>query len=336
MPRPTLLFTPSIGSLMRQLFPPELVEEIRSLTDATFNELDRHLDEEEFAEAIVGKELLVTSWRVPAVTPGILERADRLRAIFHAAGTPRPYICPEVFERGIVVTHANASMSRVTSEAVFAMMMIGNYNTRQWIGTMEAGGWKERDTFVPGMQGIVIGIVGYGAITRNLLPLLKPLQGNRILVESSHLTPEAAREAGVELVSLEELLRQSDIVSLQTSLTDRTRNLLNRERLAMVRDGALIVNAGRGELVDEGALLAELRSGRLRAVLDVYSKEPLYPDSHFRHLPNVVCFPHLGAATGYCRLEMGRETVANIRDYCEGKTPRSAVDPESVFRMSTR
>lgn len=225
-------------------------------------------------------------------------------------------------------------MSRVTAEVALALMILGSWDAGRWIREMDRGGWKREDTLVPGLQGKKIGIIGYGAITRALLPLLAPLENLEISVFSRHLSAGEAARLGMRAKSLEALLAESDIVSLQTSLTSETRHLLDRSRLALIRDGALLVNAGRGELIDEEALAAELATGRIRAALDVYHREPPDPASPLRKLPNVTCLPHLGAATAYCREAMGAEVLDNLRDYLAGRPPRSALSEEQALRMS--
>ncbi len=334
LPAPVLLFLPSMSVRTRSLFPLRHIAALRELTHATFNELQRELTEAELAERIPGAEVAVTSWRSPPFSQAVVARADCLRLILHSAGTVKPYVSAAVFDRGIMVANANSAMSRVTAEAALALMMLGSWEARSWISAMERGRWKDDDTLVPGLQGKRIGIIGYGAITRALLPLLRPLEGVRLCVASRHMSPQEAADLGVHRAGLDELLADSEIICVQTSLTAESRHLLDRRRLALIRDGALLVNIGRGELIDQGALIAELATGRFRAALDVYEEEPLDPRSPLRRMGNVVCLPHLGAATAYCREAMGGEVLDNLRDYVAGREPRSRLTREQALRMS--
>ena len=151
---------------------------------------------------------------------------------------------------------------------------------------------------------------------------------------SAHLAAAEAASLGVELRPLDELLAASDIVSLQTGLTERTRRMLDARALRLIRDGALLVNIGRGELIDEAALVDELRTGRFRAVLDVYAREPLDPRSPLRTLPNVTCFPHLGGATENGREALGWDVVENLREFLAGKVPHGVVSRERALAQS--
>ncbi len=334
MAKPRLLFVPSMSARTRSLFPPRHVDALRECADVTFNDRDRELSRAELVEAVAGFDVAVTSWKSPCFDAEVVARADRLRLILHSVGTVKPVVSPAVFARGITVTCSNAAMSRVTAEAALAVMIMGSWDAGRWIREMDRGGWKRDDTLVPGLQGKKIGIVGYGAITRALLPLLAPLENLEISITSRHLGAGEAARLGLRAKTLEALLAESDIVSLQTSLTPATRRMIDRSRLALMRDGALLVNVGRGELVDEEALVAELSTGRIRAALDVYTPEPPDPASPLRKLPNVTCLPHLGAATAYCREAMGAEVLDNLRDYLAGSPPRSRLTEEQALRMS--
>ncbi len=334
MGRPRLLFVPAMSARTRTLYPEQHITALRELADVTFNDREREMSQDELADAVDGFEVAITSWKSPRFTDAILARAGRLRLILHSAGTVKPIVTPGVFARGIMVTSSNAAMSRVTAEAAFALMIMGSWEAGRWVREMDRGGWKREDTLVPGLQGKKIGIVGYGAITRALLPLLAGLENIEVSIASRHLGEAEARRLGLGKKSLEALLAESDIVSLQTSLTMDTRRMIDRRRLALMRDGALLVNVGRGELIDEEALIGELASGRIRAALDVYHKEPPDPDNPLRRLPNVTCLPHLGAATTYCRQAMGAEVLDNLRDYLAGRQPRSLLTEEQALRMS--
>jgi phosphoglycerate dehydrogenase-like enzyme len=334
MAKPRLLFLPPDCEPTRQLFPPAVIERLEELVELERNTLGRQLSEEELGGRIPGVEICITGWQSPCFSDRVVARADRLKLILHSAGTVKPYVSAAVFARGIVLTSANSIMARVTAEAVLAMILIGNWEAKKWIGVMDRGGWKTRETTVPGLHGKTVGIVGLGAVTRALLPLLKPFHLRAVLLCSGHAGPREAAELGAAITDLPTLLGASDVVSLQTSLTPATRHLLNERNLGLIRPGALLVNPGRGELIDEHALIGHLRQNRFRAVLDVYAVEPLPADHPLRTLPNVTCLPHLGAATEYCREGMGWDVVKNLEEYLAGRPPHGAVSGEQALLMS--
>lgn len=329
-----LWFLPPMTSIMKQVFSDRVLEEIDTLTCATFNTLDRQYSEDELYEAIPEFDVCVTGWQSPPFTERVIRKARNLKLILHSAGTLKPYIDSLVFRRSILITSSKNVIAEITAESALAMMMIGNWEVKKWMSVMRQGGWKEQHSYVPGIQGNVVGLIGFGAIAKALLPLLKPFQDVRILVTSLHLGTNEARAFGVEKVPLEQLLEDSDIISLQTSLNKENYHILNASNMKLIKEGALLINIGRGELIDEQALLHTLKRGRFRAVLDVYAEEPPLPENPLRDLPNVISLPHLGAATRYCRQRMGRDVLDNLRDFLDGSTLRSLISEEEFYRMS--
>lgn len=334
MKKRSLLFLPPREEQTYQVFSTEVLTEIERLTEATVNPHARQYTAQELSDLIGSYEICITGWRTPPLTAAIAERAKHLKLVLHAAGTVRPYLDRSIFDRGVIVANGNAAIARVTAEATLALMLSVNWCVTEWALRMRAGGWKERTTLVPGVQGRTIGIIGYGTITRLLLPMLRSLADTEIVVFSRHLSQEEAHEAGVKRASLEQLLERSDIISLHASLTDRTRHILNRNNLARIKDGALLVNLARGELIEEEALVEELKKNRFRAALDVYAREPLEEESALRELPNVTLLPHLGAATPWGRRSIGETILTNLKDYLEGGTPRDRVSPSALRDMS--
>jgi len=329
-----LLFLPPDTPQTARIFTPAVMQALASLAEVDRNSLSRQLTAAELLQRAAAADICVTGSGSPRIGEEVVAAAPRLRLILHAVATVKPYVSQTAWERGIVVSSGSSAIARVTAEAALALMMIGNWEAKRWSTVMAEGGWKTGDEMLPGLRGRVIGLVGFGAIAQALLPMLRPLAPARILVHSAHLDASGAAAAGVERVPLEELLSRSDIVSLQTGLTEKTRGLLNAANLPLIRDGALLVNIGRGELIDEQALAAELATGRFRAVLDVYAKEPLDPGSPLRRLANVTCFPHLGGATENGREALGSDLVENLREFLGGKTPHGLVTRERALAQS--
>ncbi len=319
-----------------QIFPDSTMTALDELVDVTRNPSSEHLTPDELVEYAAGVDFIVTGWGTPKIDGRVLDVAPNVAGVFHSAGTVQPIVAPEVFDRGVTVTSANHIMSQVTAEAGVAMAMIGNWETKHWLGVMERGGWKKRDTMVPGLHGRTLGIVGYGAITRAMLPMLRPFTPERILMHSRHLDEKEAATQGLVASPLDDLLEQADIIFLQTSLSERTYHMIDERRLGLIRADALFINLGRGELVDEQALVRELSRRRFRAVLDVYTEEPLAADSPLRTMPNVMCLPHLGAATRYCREKMGLSVVESVRSVLAGTRPDGLIDRTAAGLMSRR
>ena len=131
----------------------------------------------------------------------------------------------------------------------------------------------------------------------------------------------------VESMALDQVFETADVVSLHTALTDETRHIASRERLALMRPGATLINTGRGPLVDESALIEALASGRLRAGLDVFCNEPLPADHPFLTMRNVVLLPHVGSATLSTRNAMVRRALENLDAGMSGEPLASCANP---------
>lgn len=192
---------------------------------------------------------------------------------------------------------------------------------------IRAGGFQAGT--LPGFEldGKVLGLVGLGRLGRRMARYGAAL-GMRIVAWSRNLTPELAEQGGATCVPLDTLLEQADVVSLHMVLSDRTRGLIGAAQLARMKPGAVLVNTSRGPLVDEAALIAALRAGRLIAALDVYDREPLPKDHPFRGLPNTVLTPHLGYVTQATMREFHQQGIENVLAFLRG-TPIRVLHPET-------
>jgi D-3-phosphoglycerate dehydrogenase len=181
------------------------------------------------------------------------------------------------------------------------------------------------------LGGRVIGLVGLGAVGREVAARVVPFKA-RVLAYDPYV-----REAppGVELVDLDDLLRAADFVSLHAPVTDETRNLVSRERLALLRPSAYFVNTARAALADEDALYEMLAGGRLAgAALDVLVDEPLQPGNRFLALPNVLLTPHIGGATVDVTRHQSEIVVDAIERWLAGERPRFLANPAVLDRRA--
>jgi glyoxylate reductase len=219
--------------------------------------------------------------------------------------------------RGVAVTNTPDALGVATADLTVALILAvrrriveGDRFVREgkW-----AGGWELGGLMGDEVRGATLGIVGLGRIGRAVAERARAF-GIRVLY-----TRRSGEDAdGFERRELEDLLRESDVVTLHLPLTDETRGLMDARRLSLLRDGACLINTARGALVDEAALVRELVSGRLRAGLDVFVDEPHVPPE-LLGLPNVVLQPHVGSATRATREAATEELVANIRAALEGR-----------------
>jgi len=251
----------------------------------------------------------------------VLVRAPALRAVVHAAGTVKNHVTEACFWRGLQVSSAAAANAVPVAEYALAAILLGGkrvFRMQRRYREVRAFRLWAREVPDPSNYGKVVGIVGASRIGCRVLALLAPFD-LEILVCDPDLSREAAAELGAELVELDALLERSDVVSLHAPLLPGTRGLLGAERLAKLRDGAVLVNTARGGLVDQEALTAELVSGRIDAVLDVTEPEVLPTDSPLYDLENVFLTPHVAGSLGSETRRLGQLAVEEIERYARGE-----------------
>ena len=246
--------------LKRHFFPESVRQRLAAFTEVDWLE-DLGTDAASaFAENIVHYDACLTSWGSPGFTRGLLDQADKLKYVGHIAGSVVSLLDPSVFERQITVSCANPVLALSTAEGTVAMMMAGAWDLNRFNRKLQQGEWSNnnRDT-VTGLSGQSVGIIGYGEISRNVISMLKGFPVT-VKLASRYCTQEQAENLGVELCSLEELLSSCRIISIHSTLTPSSTGMLGPEELALIQDGALLVNTARAEIVDEAALLAELHT----------------------------------------------------------------------------
>jgi phosphoglycerate dehydrogenase-like enzyme len=262
-----------------------------------------------------------------------LAMMPNLRLISHAAGTVKYFLSQAVFERNVTVCSAAEANAQPVAEFTLAMILLSGKRTfgfRRIYGEDRARRNVDRlQSQVIGNLGLTVGIVGASRIGRRVINLLQPFDLDLILFDP-FLSAVEAQKLGVRLVSLHELMAVSDVISLHAPSLPQTRHMIGADALALMKDGATLINTARGALVDEDALLAELKTGRIEAVIDVTDPEVPSPDSPFYSLPNVFLTPHIAGAVGLERARLGDMAIAEIERFCRAEPLQQQVRPEHL------
>ncbi len=256
----------------------------------------------------------------------VLATAKDLKVIaVYGAGYDRVNV-EEATRRGIVVATSKGANSTAVAELALAFMFTLARNLKAADQAVRAGGWPILDGV--GIKGKVIGLVGLGAIGRAVADRLKGF-GCRIVAYDPFLGTHIETDGGVSLCSLDELLGQSDFVSLHAPLTDSTKGMAGRAFFDRMKEGAFLINTARGDLVDEEALCDALESGHLRgAALDCFVKEPPDKENRLLALPQVIVTPHTGSHTDESLNRMGWTAMENCLSVLKGERPPSIINPE--------
>ncbi|TXL75930.1 D-2-hydroxyacid dehydrogenase family protein [Vineibacter terrae] len=232
--------------------------------------------------------------------------------------------------RGIPVSNTGTGPSQSsTSELAWTLLMDAARHVTRADRLVRAGGWHgglEMGTILAGRR---LGILGLGKLGAKMAHYAKAFD-MEVVAWSQNLTPEKAREGGATLVSKDELLSTSDVITIHLVLSDRTRGLIGAPELARMKKGAVLVNSSRGPIVNEAALIEALRTRHLGAAgLDVYDIEPLPPGHPLTTLDNVVLTPHLGYVADSIFRTFYRDSLENLLAWLDGK-PIRVINPEAM------
>ncbi|WP_138752212.1 hydroxyacid dehydrogenase [Paenibacillus sinopodophylli] len=320
---------------LRELFWQEAtVNKLSSFSKVDFIALGEAFTSDDLAERIGDYDACITTWGSPLFTPEVLKRAQKLTFIGHGAGSVASIVTEDVFNTSIAVTSANTVLGLSTAECAVSLILAGAWNHKVFSTTLKQGQWSNnsRDTTL-GVTRRVVGLVGYGEISKHVIRMLKPFHA-KVLLNSSYCSQEEAVAQGVELCELNELFERCDIVSMHNTWTPRTQGMIGAEQLKKLRDGALFVNTARGPIVEEQALVQELRTGRIHAALDVYHHEPLTADHELLAMPNVLCLPHIGGFHGLLKRELCEFIVNELHRFVQGKALVGQVTLDQYRRLT--
>ncbi|MDG4898567.1 NAD(P)-dependent oxidoreductase [Mesorhizobium sp. WSM4976] len=250
-----------------------------------------------------------------------MRQARRLRCILFPTIGVDPLDVRAATELGIAVGHgAPAESVHSMAEATVTLIAALMHRLPQKMSVLQAGLWREPIVLGRMLRGKVIGFVGFGRIGQATAALLVPW-GARILF-SDPFVQESSGGGKATAVALDRLLRESDVISLHTALSADTFGLIGQRQLGLMKRDAVLVNTSRGNLIDEGALVAALESGSLAgAALDVFAEEPLSIDHPLRRLPNVILTPHDIGHTEELMAALGRTLIENLEAVLGGGPP---------------
>jgi len=297
-----------------------------ALFEAAGAEIHALADEERerLPELIADFDALVVRSRTE-VTADLLRAGRRLKVVGRAGIGVDNVDIAAATELGILVVNAPTANLISACEHTFALLLSLARRVPAAHASLVAGRWDRKSFLGVELQGKVLGVVGFGRIGQSVAQRARAFE-MEVVAHDPFLDPAVARRLDAELLELDELLARADVVTLHTPLTEQTRHLLDAARLGRMKEGALLVNCGRGGVVDEAALLAALEEGRLGgAALDVFAQEPPIDWSLVRH-PKVVATPHIGAQTAEAQERVATDTARMVVAALEGSLAVTAVN----------
>lgn len=263
------------------------------------------------------------------VTPKILANATRLKVVGRAGIGVDNVDIPAATAKGVIVMNTPFGNSITTAEHAIAMMFALAREIPAADASTQAGKWEKNRFMGVELTAKTLGIIGCGNIGSIVADRAIGLK-MKVIAFDPFLSPERAKDIGVEKVELDELLARADIITLHTPLTDKTRNVLSAEAIAKTKKGVRIINCARGGLVDEAALAQALESGHVAgAAFDVFITEPATENPLFGH-PNVICTPHLGASTTEAQENVALQVAEQMSDHLLRGAISNAVNFPSI------
>src|ERR1700675_2673025 len=263
------------------------------------------------------------------VTPKILENAKNLKVIGRAGIGVDNVDIPAATAKGIIVMNTPFGNSITTAEHAITLMLALARQIPQADASTQAGKWEKNRFMGVEITGKTLGVIGCGNIGSIVAGRAHGLR-MKVIAYDPFLSPERARDLGVEKVELPELFRRADFITLHTPLTDKTKDIVDAKAIATMKKGVRIINCARGGLVDEAALRHALDSGQVAgAAFDVFVEEPATENPLFGH-PNVVCTPHLGAAPTEAQENVALQVAEQMSDYLLRGAISNAVNFPSI------
>jgi len=290
-----------------------------------------------FKRKLTTADALITMWDSPRLGEDLLHLASKLRLIAHCGGEVKSRFAPGLFDK-LTIANAPAPMARATAELGAAFLLYCARDVDRYRDGVRKSNRIYAQVHELGAEEYLCGrdvaMIGFGRVGRALVDLLRGFD-LRWVVYDPFAPRSLMRDYPVRFAGLKTLLRRAEFLVLTAALTDQTRGLLNRETLALLPDGALVVNIARGGLIDLNALTAEVRRKRLRCALHVTDPtEPLPLHHPLRRLPDAILTPHIAGSHRQVRREIAGIVMDELERFFKGKPVRNRVTRKMLERMT--
>lgn len=323
------------GEIRNQFLPVEIQVQFHALASVTWNETTAQFSREVLTQAALEYDVLITGWGTPKMDASVLPAHPRLKLILHTGGTLAPYVDDTTFQAGIRVASSNHIYARSVAEGTLAYLLAGLRQIPYWDARTKQGLWRPDHFVNQGLFDKKVGIIGFGAITKQLIPMLQ-LFTSDIAIHSQHASEAELNRYQVKQDSLTAIFDRCDVVIIQTSLTPQTAGMITSDLLDRLKPNCLLVNTARGEIIDEAYLYQCLKAQRFSAVLDVYGEEPVPKSNPFVGLNHVITMPHQAGPTQDQYRKVGELLVKQLQAYQAKGELLDEVLPEAISHMSKK
>ena len=314
----------------KEVFTAKAVDELRKLGEVSIDSGEATV--ESIKKTVKDADIVVTSWGTPNLDREILDECPNLKFVMHAAGSVKPIVSDELWKRGVRVCASTKPLGEGVAETTLGFTIAACKNFFALNEMIHNGGYER--VGVKELYEITVGVISAGFVGRHYIKLLRNF-GVNILLYDPFVSEERAADMGCTKATLEELLKNSDVVSIHAPSIPETNHMFNKDTLALMKKDAILINTSRGSVIDELALYEHMKAGNLKyACLDVYDPEPILPENPLRTLPNVIMTPHLAGLVTNGRLRIGAHTVEQIKKYLADEPLDCEVKEEMLKTMA--
>lgn len=330
---PRILVAAPDNDLWNSFLLPQHKERLAAIGDISWNPLAREWTRDELAARLPGHDVVMTTWSAQRLDAELLASASELKLVAHLGGSVADVTSPDLYARGIRVITANRAYAQSVADGVIAYIGAAARQIPQFHTRVLADGWRTETYRNSGLLDKQVGLVGFGAIPRELVPLLRPFN-TTILAFDRYVSAEEMAAFGVRAAGLEEIFASCDIISLHLPRTSETHGLIGQDLLDLMSDDAIFINTARADVVDEAALCRTLTRRPIRALLDVHHEEPLRADSPLRQADNVILMPHMAGPTIDRRPVCARIVLDDLERWTRGEPLVDEIGPVTASRMT--
>ena len=318
----------------QNIFGEKYVARLAELGEVAFYDRTDFNDRDYVLDFVRGADAIITSWGTPALDADILAACPDLALVLHAAGSIKPVLSDALLTKRPRMTASAIAIGEGVAETALGLAISACKGVYPLSKDTAAGLWYEHKTErVKDFFDITVGVISAGFVGRHMIKLLSNFHVDILLYDPT-LTAEECAALGAEKVELTELLSRSDVVSVHAPSIPATEKMLNAENLPLIKDGAVLINTARGAIIDEAALIEELKLGRFFACIDVTEPEPPTADNPLRTLPNVILTPHIAGAVTNGLARIGGHVCEELTRFIGGETMRTEIDIDKLGSMA--
>ena len=318
---------------VNKIFADKYFDRMRQHGQVCIYDRENFADRAYYLDFVKGATVIVTSWGSPVIDEDVLANCPDLKAVLHAAGTVKAVVTDAFVEKKMRITNSACAIGEGVAETALGLAISACKRFFALSADTKNGLWSENKSKVKDFYDIKVGVISGGFVGRHMVKLLHNFHVD-VLMYDPILTKEEIAAIGAEKVSLEELLASSDVISVHAPSIPATDNMINKDNLKLIQDGAVLINTSRGSVIEEAALIEELKTGRFFACIDVTNPEPPAKDNGLRALDNVVLTPHIAGTVTNGLRRIALHICEELDRLVAGEKMRTEVNLDNLSKLA--